>query len=191
VNDKVVRRLNEIGKAQGWRGAAYGVHRIDRVMADFPDPVAANRQITDYALGQMLKQLKEAKKKFVEFAPHNPAAHSVRIVVVSDLSTQPGGNAAEEAFIGRKMGGYGPKTDELRSIDAVILLKHARYVFDEENSYWLKCLMKRSLSQSDRGNVVQLASVIHDTLGVLPDFSEALAKIRCGQFRPLIVGENE
>lgn len=189
VSDKVFRRLDEIGRGQGWQGGAYGMQRIDRIMADFPDPIAANRQITDYALGQMLKQLKEAKKKFVEFAPHNPAAHSVRVVIVSDLSTQLGSNAADEAFIGRKMGGYGFEADELRPIDAVILLKHPRYVFDEENSYWLKCLIKASLNQRDRDNVIQLACVIGDTLSALPDFSEALGKIRHSWFRPLIVGE--
>ncbi|MFZ5747615.1 MAG: hypothetical protein ACOY45_08130 [Pseudomonadota bacterium] len=188
VSDKVVRRLKAIGEAQGWRGGAYGMVRIDRIMADFPDPVTANREITDYILGQLLKQLREAKKKFIAFAPHNRAAHSVRIVIVSDHSTQPGGNAADEAFIGRKMGGYDARDDQLPHIDAVILLKHPRYVFDEENSYWLKCLIRGSLSEQDRDNVVQLASVLHDSFAALPEFTHALTRLKRGHFRPLIVG---
>ena len=188
VNSKLFKRLEAIGRGQGWRGGAYGMQRIDRLIADFPHPVAANRKVTDYALGQMLKQLKEAKRKFVDFAKHNDTSRSVRIVVVSDHSTDPGGNAADEAFIGRKMGGYDPSSDELSPIDAIILARHPRYVFDEENSYWLKCLMRGRLSERDRGNVVQLASVIHDTLASLPDFMNALERVRRGRFRPLIVG---
>lgn len=188
VNDKIVPRLIEIGAKQGWQGGAYGMHRVDRILADFPDPIAANRQITDYAFRQMLKALKEAKEKFIEFGPHNSAPHSVRIVVFSDLSTQPGGNAAEEAFVGRKMGGYGAATDELQSIDAVILLKHPRYVFDEANSYWLKCLIKGTLNQRDRDNVIKVSELFHSTFGELPDFRNSMGRLRYGRFRPLIVG---
>ncbi|WP_160661780.1 hypothetical protein [Qipengyuania pelagi] len=187
LSEKVVRRLTKLGLAQGWRGGAYGKHRLDRIMSDFPNLVAANREITDYIFRQMLKRLREANKKFIVFAKHNPAAHSTRVVIVSDHSTQPGGNAADEAFIGRKMGGYSPADDNIPYVDAVILLKHPSYVFDEENSYWLKCLIRGSLSEQNRDKVVHLASKIHNSFALIPEFTQALTKLRMSAFRVTLI----
>jgi len=181
-------RLTKIGDQRGWQGGAYGIARIDRLIAGMPDPDAAYRSMVEWALNGMMGHLTDARKKFEQHKIHNSAEHALRIVIVSDHSTIPQGNAWVEHFLGHKMGAFGKRHDKTGLIDAIFVLKSPLYIFDEDNSYWFKCLIKRRVVPVGERRIVDFAVDLHNTIAIRMGFDGKLSNLRKGRFQPLIVG---
>lgn len=108
-------------------------------------------------------------------------------MVISDHSEIPGSTAAEEQYLGRKMGAYNQEEDVTGVIDAVMLIKDPRYVFDEPNSYWFKCLIKSRMNDVDNKNVRSLANTLHGMLALKLGYAPKIGSLRHGDFRALTV----
>lgn len=186
-NSQYYYKLEEIAKAQGRPFFGFGLLNLGNIIKTLPDPDEANRQMVDFMLNQLMKSIRDARRKFEEHSRHIAEAGQLRILILADNSEISGANATEEHFLGRKMGGYDKAKDETGLIDAIIYLKHPKFVWDREDSYWFKCLIKGHLSPTDRDTISRIAAALHQRIAHHASFYPEVIKIRAGRFRPLVV----
>lgn len=179
-------KLTEIAQSQGKPFYGYGKLNLGKIIETLPDPDDATRKMVDFSMNQMMKAVREAMRKFEEYSKHVKDIGQLRILAISDNTQILGANDTEEYFFGRKMGGLDHCKDETGPIDSIIFVKHPRYVFDQPNSYWFKCLIKRRLSSEDSDIVNRVSAALHNRIARHASFFPEVDKIKAGRFRPLI-----
>ncbi|RJG46643.1 hypothetical protein [Mesorhizobium sp. DCY119] len=185
-NSRVYYKLQEIAKNQGKPFYAVGQFNMGRIIETLPNPEDASRKLTDFILGQMMKSIRNAKHKFEEHAKYVDSDGQLRILIISDNTEMRSSTAADEYFVGRKMGGLELEQDETGMIDAVILVKNPEFVLDQPNSYWYKCLVKRRVASSDHKTIKSIASALHTRISCYGPYFPHIQKVRRGRYRPLI-----
>lgn len=186
-NSQFYYKLQEIAEDQGRPFFGFGTHNFGQIIKTLPDPEDASRKMVDFMLNQTMKSIRNAKRKFEEHARHAGDNGELRMLFISDNSEMAGSNASDEHFIGRKMGAYSEREDETGLIDAIVMIKNPAFVFDEQNSYWYKCLIKRRLDPSNSEIVNRVASALHHRISHYGPYRSDFLNIRRERYRPLIV----
>ncbi len=143
-------------------------------------------KMADFMMRQTMKSVANARKKFEDYSKHVPG-EPVRIVMISDNTEIRSSTATEEHFLGRKMGALAASEDETGLIDAIFFIKNPKFVFDDDNSYWFKCLVKRRLNKDNRELVENVSRAFHFRISHYEPYFKAATAFKTGYMRTLIV----
>jgi hypothetical protein len=181
------QKLMDIAHSQGKQGFALGKVHSERIINSLPDPKSANRKMVDFSLNQMKKSVCDARDQFSDHAQHVRAIGQLRMLTLADHSTSEGSVGHTVYFLGRMMGALDLKADRTGLIDAIVYVKHPKFVWDEDNSCWFNCLVKKRLTAVSTELTLRLAATFHDRLCRDPSIGADLAKVRMRYFRPISV----
>lgn len=176
TGSRYYKKMAEIAREQGKPFYAVGRFDMGQVIRSLPDPDLANRKLIDYMLNQTLKRIRQARRKFEEYAQHVNINDAACVLVYSDNSNLKASTAAYEYFLGKKMGGTKDEEDQTGRIDAICFVKDPRYVLRGPESYWFKCILKNNVSGERVKNVSAFVGALHHRIAHYADYhSSALA----------------
>ncbi len=134
---KVHERLEAISERQGKKAMIYGTANAESVFRNLPNPDAARTKLTDEIRNKVHKCLNAAKDQFSRFVPHQPYASPVRLVGITDNSSDALVNTEiYEYEIGRLLGGDSKARTKLGLIDAVVFIRNPKFVLPNQASGW-------------------------------------------------------
>eukprot|EP01012_Entosiphon_sulcatum_P049475 TRINITY_DN68099_c0_g1_i1.p1 TRINITY_DN68099_c0_g1~~TRINITY_DN68099_c0_g1_i1.p1 ORF type:complete len:247 (+),score=6.99 TRINITY_DN68099_c0_g1_i1:66-806(+) len=180
-------KILEIARSQGVVIGGYGMANIGDIIKILPNPDEASKDFTDYFMNKALRFIKEASRKFQEYANNVDGSGQLRILIISDNSSIHRSTDIDEYFIGRRMIGL-EVSGKKNLIDSVIFVKNPEFVFDKENSYWFKCLIRGNLKKDERDILLWISEILHRRIGNYADYYGHVRKFAIGRYRPLIVG---
>lgn len=188
ANDsKLYRKLQNIAKGQGQPFSAFGTINLGHVIQSLPDPKKATQSMIGYQTQKMLEKVKDARKQFDSFIENTGLVGPLCVLIYSDNTEITSTTEPDEYALGKKMGGFDESKDVTGVIDAIIFIKHPKFVIDKGNNSWFKCLIKSRLEHSELKLVNRLCSDLHLRLSQHPTISPELQKIKMKRLTPVIV----
>jgi hypothetical protein len=153
---RLLKHIEEIAEDQKRGFFAFGIASSTNILNSLPDRVGAAKRLHNRVVGQLTDCIGNARDKFDEYERHLPNSDTTRVLIITDNATSAEiDTCAFEREIGRQMGGLDNFQSRSGNIDSVLYMRPPRFVWNRNNSYWLKVLRKAEV-----GNVTLITDFI-------------------------------
>jgi hypothetical protein len=183
---KYSEKLVDIAQSQSVQINGFGLVNFGCFIRRLPDPQKAERKLLDYMMNKIMKSAREANAKFSSYEKHTEKYPSARITVISDNLAMISETYSIEYYLARKLSSIDSMDDSLSHTDAIIFLKDPKFVMDRDNSYWFKCICKRTSRDITKENVLSFSKSLHDFLILTDELSSSAQNFRIGKYRPVL-----